>query len=176
MTQRIAPEFTRPVAVDQLRDHGAEFTVEANLAERSALAGRFGILAIDALSATMRVEPIGRDMVRVAGHLKARVHQACVVTLADVAQTIDQEFKRHYSPKAEEEDESGEIEVEYESEEPPDPLIGGVIDIGEVVAEELALALDPYPRAPGAVFEEPTEQEGETKSNPFAALEKLKKK
>jgi hypothetical protein len=30
------------------------------------------------------------------------------------------------------------------------PIEGGSIDLGEAVAETMALALDPYPRAPGA--------------------------
>jgi uncharacterized metal-binding protein YceD (DUF177 family) len=173
MTQ-ITPEFARPVAVDQLHDHGAEFAIEANPAERAALAKRFGILAIDSLAATLHLKPFGRDMVRLAGHLKAEVHQACVVTLVDVRQNIDEPFERLYSPAAvAEDDATGEIDLEVEGEEPADPLIGGIIDIGEAAAEHLALALDPYPRAPGAVFEAPAGEGAE--SGPFAALAKLKK-
>lgn len=174
MTQ-IAPEFSRPVAVEQLREQGAELVIEANAAERAALAKRFGILAINSLAATLHLKPFGRDMVRLTGHLKAEVHQACVVTLVDVPQSIDEPFERLYSPAAiAADDGTGEIELEVEGEEPADPLIGGIIDIGEATAEQLALALDPYPRAPGAVFEAPAEADGAA-TGPFAALAKLKK-
>ena len=171
----ITPEFSRPVAVDQRHDQGLDVTIEANEAERAALASRFGILAIDALTATLHLKPLGRGMVRLEGHLKAQVHQACVVTLVDVVQAIDDRFERVYAPSgAATDDERDEVEVDYEGEEPPEPLVDGIIDLGEATAEELALALDPYPRAPGAVFEAPGD-EGEAKANPFAALAKLKK-
>jgi uncharacterized metal-binding protein YceD (DUF177 family) len=172
----IAPEFTRPVAVDHLRDVGADYALEANEAERAALAGRFSILAIDALATTIHLKPIGGGMVRLDGRLKAQVHQACVVTLVDVPQTIDTSFVRIFSPATVTDEPGGEVDVDYDGEEPPDPLVDGHIDLGEVAAEELALALDPYPRAPGAVFEAPTDA-GEAKpAGPFAALAKLKGK
>jgi len=173
---QIVPELSRPVAVDQLREHGADFVVEADAAERAALAERFGILAIDSLWATFHARPVGQSLVRLAGHLTALVHQACVVTLVDLPQTIDETFERLYSSAVagKDEDAAGEIELDVEGEEPPDPLSNGMIDLGEVAAEQLALALDPYPRAPGAVFEAP-DDEGKVPANPFAALAKLKK-
>jgi hypothetical protein len=42
-----------------------------------------------------------------------------------------------------------------------------VLDLGEAVAEQLALALDPYPRVPGA---ELPEIESDPQERPFAAL------
>ena len=173
---QIVPELTRPIAVDALREHGADFTVEASEAERAALARRFAVLAIDSLSATFHAQPVGNGMVRLAGRLQALVHQACVVTLVDVPQSIDESFERLYSPAAAavEEEAGGEIELDVASDDPPDPLIDGTIDIGEVAAEQLALALDPYPRAPGAMFEAPAD-EGGAPASPFAALAKRRK-
>jgi uncharacterized metal-binding protein YceD (DUF177 family) len=169
----IAPEFSRPVAVEQLHDREKEFVIEASEAERAALAERFGIIAIDALKAAIRLKPATGGMVRLAGHIEAQVRQACVVTLVEVPEAIDASFERVYSPAAQAEADE-ELEIDFESEDLPDPLIGGVIDIGEAAAEEVALALDPYPRAPGAVFERPAEGEP-APPTPFAALAKLKK-
>ena len=53
-----------------------------------------------------------------------------------------------------------------------EPLTGDVIDIGEIAAQALALALNPYPRstapAPGVISEEAAR----AASNPFAVLRK----
>ncbi len=174
-----APEFSRPIAVDQLKDRENPFAIEASAAERKALAERFGILGIDSLKAEIRLKPIAGDQVRLTGHVRAEVHQACVVTLVDVPAAVEADFERVYSPHVEtaadeDGDEDEEIELDFSAEEPPDPLVDGMIDIGEAAAEEVALALDPYPRAPGAVFDRPEEGEPE-RANPFAALAKLKK-
>ena len=56
----------------------------------------------------------------------------------------------------------------------PDPIIGGLVDLGQVAVEFLALGLDPYPRKPGVVFEY-REDDGAEES-PFAKLVKLKSK
>ena len=73
---------------------------------------------------------------------------------------------------------AAEIAIDIEADDAPEPLVAGGVDVGEAVAERLALALDPYPRKPGASFDTPPEEPGdasESRPNPFAALEKLKK-
>jgi hypothetical protein len=47
----------------------------------------------------------------------------------------------------------------------------GMLDLGEAAAEQLALALDPYPRAPDAVLPE-IDDTGDAR--PFSALSDLK--
>ena len=42
---------------------------------------------------------------------------------------------------------------ELADEEEVEPVLGGAIDLGEAFAEELGLALDPYPRAAGAALD-----------------------
>lgn len=169
----VTPEFSRPIAVEHLRDRDNVFPIEANEAERAALSQRFGIVAIDRFAAEIRLKPAAGGTVRLTGRIEAQVRQACIVTLVDVPATIEQDFERVYAPGvvAEEED---EVAFDFDGEEPPDPLIGGVIDIGEAAAEELALSLDPYPRAPGAVFGRAPEGEP-AQVHPFAALGELKK-
>lgn len=170
----MAPEFSRPIEVERLRDRENVFPIEANGAERASLARRFGIVAVDRLTAEIRLKPVAGDMVRLSGHIEAQVRQACIVTLADVSATIEQSIERLYAPGAAAES-VDEIDLTLEEQDPPDPLIDGVIDIGEAAAEELALSLDPYPRAPGAVFERTPEGEEPAKPNPFAVLSAFKK-
>jgi len=150
----IVPEFSRPILADSLAVSDRIHEIEANDEERAALAERFGILSIESLSATIRLRRLpGGDLVRLRGQLKAHVTQACVVSLEPVPEEIEEEFELIYGPKPDEESE--EIVVDMEAMDPPEPIINNAIDIGEAVAEHLALALEPFPRAPGAEFTEP---------------------
>jgi len=166
-----APEFSRLIEVEQLPPGGSDFAIEAGAAERAALAARFGIVAVDALAAEMRLVPLAGGMVRLEGRVRAEVRQACVVTLAEVPAKIDQTFARLYAPA--DPDQPAEVIVQLD-DEVPDPLVDGTIDIGEAAAEEVALSLDPYPRAPGAAFEGVPGDKPDPPS-PFAALKSLKR-
>ena len=63
--------------------------------------------------------------------------------------------------------ESDELDLEAEDEIPYE---GTSIDLGEAASEQLALALDPFPRKPGA---ELPGSVGPHESGAFAALAKL---
>jgi len=170
--QHPSPEFSRPVSVEKLTSGGSVYRIEANPAEREALARRFGIVGVDELTAELTLRSSGaKGAVRLEGELVARVRQSCVVSLAEVAARIDEHFHRAYAPEAVDE---LDVIVDLDSDDPPDPLIGGSIDIGEATAEALALSLDPYPRAPGAVFDPSIAGIPEPPS-PFAALAALKR-
>jgi uncharacterized metal-binding protein YceD (DUF177 family) len=174
-------EFSRPVAVDRLSAKERRFDIVAEEAERAALARRFGILTIEALQAEIRLSTMaGGAVVRLQGRFTADVVQACVVTLGPVPAHLEEDFDLTYSSKAPDEEED-EVVVDLDVEDPPELIVDGIIDIGEATAEHLALALDPFPHAPGAVFEAPPEAAGEGPdqpggTNPFAALAALKKK
>ena len=166
----MTPEFSRPAAVERIGAAGRTSEVAADDSECRALAERFGILAVESLTARLTLRAHG-PLVHVEGRLSARVVQACVVTLEPVAADIDEAFAITFGPEVPED--SDELVIDLDSEDPPEPIIDGKIDLGEVVAEHLALALDPFPRAPGAVFE-PPDAPGTT--GPFAALAALRKK
>jgi len=172
-----APEFSRPQVItpDMGADEdGRTFTIEADPEERAALARRFGLLSLDSLTAEGRVEVFARARkARVSATLHADVVQACVATLVPVASHIDESFSRAFDRKARIDAEDAEFTLE--SRDPPDPLPEEGIDLGELVAEQLGLALDPYPRAPGAAA--PPVEAGEAdppRESPFSALKRLK--
>jgi uncharacterized metal-binding protein YceD (DUF177 family) len=158
------PEFSRPYRLGTER---REVEIEADAAERAALARRFGILAVDALSATLSLVPETSGIVRACGRLRAGVEQACVATLEPVAQQVDVPLDLRILPE-------GALPTDEDPESPDEiESAGGVVDLGEAVAEQLALALDPYPRAPGVEPELPNDPEEEpARPNPFAALKK----
>ncbi len=176
------PEFSRLVPVDRLGEAEITEEISAEPGERAALARRFGLLSLDRLSATLRLERAGaRNLVRIAGRLAAEVTQACVVTLEPVSARLEKDFTLLYDLDAAAQGEAEgarEVIVEPEAEEPPEPVGQHGIDLGEAVAQQLAIALDPYPRAPGAALpEEPRAGAGGARAaeGPFATLESLKR-
>jgi hypothetical protein len=146
----------------------------ADESTRAAVAKLAGLAALPRLVAAFDVTRRG-DGLRVVGSVSATVGQTCVVTLEplenDVEEEVDLLFSPSSAPEIIEEDGS---EVEITDPDAPEPLIGGVIDLGAIATEFLILGLDPYPRKPGAVFEQPTSDD--PSSHPFAALAELKKR
>ena len=98
--------------------------------------------------------------------------QQCVVTLEPVENDIEEHFLLRYTtdPVFAQSD---EIVVDVEEEDTPEPVEGEALDLGEALVQQLALALDPYPRKPGAELE--WREGGEEETNPFAVLKQLKK-
>ena len=159
------PEFSRPLPLGLVGPEGRREILEADEAERAALAARFGIPAVEGLRAELRLRPELDGAVRAEGRLVADVVQSCVVTLEPVAQRVEEGVAlRLLPPGAEPRDDDPDGPDEIASQ-------NGVVDLGEAVAEQLALALDPYPRAPGAVL--PAEA-SDLSSHPMAALAKLR--
>lgn len=153
------PEFSRRVALAAVPAGGRTETLVADAGERRALAERFGILAIDSLEATLRLRPEADGGVRVAGVLAAAVVQSCVVSGAPVAQAMSDPIDWRLLP--------GGVAAADGPDDPDEIETDGVADLGEAVAEQLALALDPLPRAADAVL--PALDEGGP-TGPFAAL------
>lgn len=171
-------EFSRPVRVDQVPANGMELDLSAKPAEREALARRFGLQSLDSLTATVWLKAVaGGTLIRLSGSLAAKVVQTCVVSLEPVPQEVAESFTLSFSADQDEPAPGSELELSFDDEDPPDPIIGGAIDVGEVVAEQLALALDPFPRKPGTAFAE-TAEDGpaeEKRPSPFAVLAQLRK-
>lgn len=173
--------FIRNIDVSHLGNSGVKQHIVANEAERLNLQKDFDLLALDKLEADVDVTPWGPKGVKVEGRLRAEVVQACIVTLQPVPEHIDHRFSLSFLPAdaiAEDPKTVAEAEVivVYDEEDPPEPLEGHSIDFGPILAEQLALALDPYPRAPGATLQDAVEENAENPASPFAALSKLRDK
>jgi len=174
MNATAEPEFSRPVRVDRVEKTDRPLHLTASVEERAALAERFRILEIGRLEADVHLRRQAGGRVVVAVDCEADVLQSCVVTLEPVAGRIAETFEVVVDPQAEARDdgEGDEIVVDAELDEDIEPAPNGWLDIGEVIAQYVALALDPYPRSPGAeapVLEE-TEDEPERPERPFGAL------
>jgi len=172
MTEELA--WTFPVVVADLPETGREFDLDPDEAARNSLARFAGVLAVPALTARLRVQPVGREGAVVDGTIEGAVRQVCGVTLEPFDNPISESVSLRFAPyEAVAKNPNGEVDVDIAADDPPDPLMNGAVDLAAVVAEFLALAIDPYPRKPGAVFLPPAEPGGQG-SSPFAELEKLK--
>jgi hypothetical protein len=162
----MTPELHRPIAVERIGRAGLDVTVEASATECSALARRMNLPAVLSLTCRFHLEQETADTMIARGHLVAQVVQTCVVSLEDFPATVDERFAVRCVPEGKESDDADPEaldEVTYAD---------GVLDLGEAAAEQLALALDPYPRAPGAVL---PEIEIEADPHQFAALGALRR-
>ena len=166
--------FSRVVRVDALPREGQVVTIEATPAEREELASFYRLPAIAALTATLRVEPWGRGGARVTGAVHGELTQVCIVSLEPFPAT-----RRRGRGRAVRAVDSRPVPDRWRArkhetfsladEDEPDPVIDGKIDLGALTAEFFALGLDPYPRKPGAAFDEERTNPEPTNS-PFAAL------
>jgi uncharacterized metal-binding protein YceD (DUF177 family) len=165
-------EFSRPVEIAKLLPSGeAIHEIAATAAERAALARRFSLLALDRLEARVGLQRLAGGLIRLDAKLSVDVVQECVVTLEPVPSRIEDSFTLLYGAAA---DEASEITLSGEAEL-VEPLAGNTVDIGEAVAQQLSLALDPFPRAPGV--EAPASPAADSKAeSPFAALAQWKRK
>lgn len=162
----MSPEFPRPVTLAHVPAAGQALLLLADEGEREALAARFELLDLLSFTGELQLRPAPEGRVMVTGRLVAEVDQACVVTLEPVRERIEEAVAWRLLPDG--------MEPSDGDDDPDDiPAEGGVVDLGEALAQQLSLALNPYPRAPGA--ELPPEASDDGAHGPFAALAKLKR-
>ena len=164
MTQ---PEMHRPIPADRVGAAGLVVTVQASAAECAAIAARLRVPSVEEVTCRWSLRPAPRSVVEADGSLRARLHQECVVSLDAFPADIVEEFAVRFVPAGDEDEDAAD------PDEPDELSIeAGVLDLGEATVEQLALALDPYPRKPGAVL--PDEHAGQAET-PFGALAKLRR-
>lgn len=163
--------FACRLNLDKVHD-GERIDLNATDAERQALAKRLGLVAIERLAAHCALDHAGSG-VRARGRIKAALTQACVASGDPLPAFVDEAFELHFRPEP-----AGTPDDEIElSGDELDVIFhdGSAIDLGEAIADTLALSLDPYPRGPNA--EVALQEAGvisEEQAGPFAALAALK--
>lgn len=190
------PEWSRTVNADDITERIRVFTLTADEAECTALARRFGVLAVRDVRADMTAcRDRNEHVVHVEGFVRAELVQPCVVTLDPVSSRIEEKFEAWYAdPKeavsfararAERLRRKGAPDIALlDEEEDPEPVVNGMIDLGELAAQYIALAIPAYPRAPGVAGDGVPEEgvdsgaeipsENALRKSPFAALKAWK--
>jgi uncharacterized metal-binding protein YceD (DUF177 family) len=170
----------RPILVDDIREDGKSvIEVEASAAERAALAEAYHLVGLSSLKARLNLAKRG-PVIRITGSLKAHLTQTCVVTMEPFESDVEDQIELEFAPPAyvtEAWERLAQLEASGSNEdlpEPPDQIVDGKIDLGALTSEALALALDPYPKKPGAAFEGPADAAPSPEESPFAVLARLK--
>lgn len=162
------PEFSRSVDVRQCA--GRTFTVSANEEERAALAVRFDVVRIDRLEARISLNVDGQT-IEATGTVESDLVQRCAVSAEDLPASINDEFQIRFVPATRTFAPDEEVEINADDCDEIE-YTGMKVDLGEAVAQSLALAIDPFATGPGADAARALLNTG--KESPFAVLAKLK--
>ena len=172
MTSAERPWSVR-VALHEVPETGRRINMSADEGARASIAKIAGLSALPRFEAQFDLSRYGRDSLRVVGRVSATVGQDCVVTLEPVESEFNEEVDLLFTPGAGASGQSEADEIEVPPDDGPEPLVGGVVDLGVLATDFLLLGIDPYPRKLGALFEAP--QVGDDSGHPFEALAALKK-
>jgi hypothetical protein len=170
--------WSRPVALDDVPEGGLHLDMFADEATRAALAELAGGTSCPRLEATFDVTRWGRGGLRVTGEVRGTIGQNCVVSLEPISNDVREPVEVIYaSPEAPAFDSTDELVVVPGAADPPEPLVDGTIDLGQIATEFFVLGVDPYPRKADVVFAAPAVPTGSETAgdSPFAALAALKK-
>lgn len=177
-------EFSRLLDVSNLPSQGRFVLIEASPEEGAALCRRFGLVDLRALTARVQVKRVrckeGERAIHVQASFLAEVVQKCVVTLESFAVNVDEKFEIYFVPSADLSEGEG-VAINLLNDDAREPLHAPEVDLGELVAQHMALTLSPYPRRPGAAVitdvdgTDDAELAAES-NNPFAILGQLKHK
>ncbi len=181
------PELLRLVTASSLQKGENVFEIETSVEERARVAKRLDLIALNHLSASLRlvVESDG-GAVDVDGAFTAETVQPCAVTLDPLVCQVTGTLSVRYAYDAEA-NPLGLMDADDEAaEDPPEPIIDGVFDLGEALTQALSLEIEPYPRAPDLPYNASDNDEAEEGGSepvandggarPFAGLAALKNK
>ena len=158
---------------------GADVTIEASAEQRAALAAAYDLVIVNGLSATVTLTPAAGRIVSVEGQVVADIVQSCVVSLEPVPQHIDEAISARFAPASAlpAQPAAGaarEVAIDPHAPDPPEAMDGTTIDLGALAEEIFVLAIDPYPRAPGAELPpEGRDEPDSAEESPFAVLREV---
>ncbi len=136
------PEWSRIVDVANLPDAGKSFSLRASDDERRKIAARLNIPAVTSLTGSVSLQPAD-DGVDLSGDIKAVLERTCSVSLEPMIETVEDTIDVLFSRNLVEKRDGDDILLEDEAIE---PLEGDTIDIADFLVQQLALAMDPWPR------------------------------
>jgi len=169
--------FARIYDLGDLGRAGDTIAIALKDADRKRLAAWAEVESVTSFQATVDLTRISANRFGYRAHLTSDVVQSCVVTLEPVRSHIVRDFSRelhladhrHHEPRTE------ALTLAAAEDEAPEEIESLDYDLAGPLLEELSLAIDPYPRAPGVTFESPAD-ETRSAEGPFAALKSLKER
>jgi hypothetical protein len=175
-------EFSREIGLEGLTFNAKEFEFEASDDECRALAERFGILAIHSIKVTGALGRVpGSGDIELCGHVQAVLEQNCSITLGPIEEEVETSFEIRFSDQINHDRPLGEAD-EWLEDCSFEPKPVGPVDVGEIAAQYLSMAMSPFPRTPGATLDISalkgvdiiSEEAARETRLPFSQLKKIK--
>ncbi|MCC8982990.1 YceD family protein [Bradyrhizobium acaciae] len=167
------------VNVAQIPETGLHREISADEAARKAMAEVAELREVISAHAEFDLQPKRDGSYHVTGRVQARIGQTCVVTLDPIESEIDEPIDVVFAPPEQIPEMADLVDDAEDSDEetpdPPEPIVGGFIDLGRLATDALFLGIDPYPRRADAVFEQQVEAP-DPENHPFAVLKALQDK
>lgn len=164
------------IRLDSMPTVGRDLNMVVDKVDRDILAAELAIVSLDRLEVKLHAVRF-RGGFRVTGRLTGRVVQQSVISFEPVTQDVAEPIDRVFLPGGEKDfagPADAEIFVDLDGEDMPDHFEGNEADLTDLIVEILALAIDPYPRAPGESVDQLGIDAKDEEFSPFAALKKLK--
>lgn len=136
------PEFTHEIELGEVGKQGKTFRLSANEEERARIAARLGAPSVEKLEGALRISAT-KTAIRVEGNIEAVLTRECVASLEPMQESVSEEFDIDFL--REPPDEAGE----EDDLEAPEVHEGSRLDLGELLVQQLSLAMDPFPRKEG---------------------------
>jgi len=171
----VSAPLTHSYNLARLGNAGDEVRIEADAAQRAAIAAVAGILSLGRFAATVALTTSSPSRFLLVCRLEADVVQACVVTLEPVPARIVRDFTRelHFVGTGHRLPKDADLDLAVSDEDEPEEIESLHYDLAGPLVEEFLLALDPYPRCPGVEFDAARHADAPPES-PFAVLKSLK--
>ena len=171
----LSAPWSVPVTGDDIPESGLHRDIDAPAATCAGVAALAEVREVSRLSASFDLTRRGAG-VHVVGRVTGKVGQTCVVSLEPIESEVDEAIDLTFAPQPAgtvAEPKSATRKRAKPGEEPPEPMIDGIVDLGVIATEFLILGIDPYPRKAGVEFTPP--KVAADAPHPFAALKVLKK-
>ncbi len=166
MTDKPNYEFSHEVDLTKISKDGRDYRLGADASACKRIAERLGVPSVEALSGEIHIA-VTRKAIFTRGSVQGRLTRACVVSLEEMSEIVDDTFEIEFVRCA---DDAPTEEDSAENWHQPEAHHGTVFDIGELLVQQFSLALDPFPRKPGAVSLAQT-YGTEALSSPFSVLQ-----
>jgi len=169
------------IILDEITPDGVERSVSYSQDQLMVIARRLSIPAVTSFSGHLKMRRVTATEISISGVINADVKQACVVTLEDFEQPVSDQFDLRFTDQV---PDNFYLEKDVIIDgDTPEILETNIIDLAELCIQQLALALDPHPRAPGATIDLPAGDQDDDDSGvgartgeagPFAVLKHLR--
>ena len=154
----------------RLRGGGRE-TLLPETAWLAAISRRFDLESLDRLVVDLTYDA-WMDGARVRGRIEADAGRLCGVSLEPFVERVEAELDLRFVPEGSPNAPSPEVElvVDLDADDPPEVAPVEGVDLAPYIVEAVGLALNPFPRAPGAVF---AHVDRPSDTSPFSVLSRL---